>query len=239
MRISTAQDLGVAKRVRPVTGQSTVDAVATAIETRIREDQLQAGDRIGTKQELVERLRVAPATLSEALRVLRSRGVVEVKPGPGGGAFVRDQSPLMRLAHSVLALREDGATINDALGVLDALDEAVIRDAANFRQTKDLRDLDLLVKRLEKSWDDPLSNRTWNWRLHRRIAEITPNSILRAFYLNMVDYIDTDAPAASEDLPSFMSGSRERFQVHADIVEAIRSKDEGAVRAVVLRHRSA
>ena len=54
----------------------------------VQEKPLPAGYRIGTKQELCEEFGVAPATLSEALRVLRARGIIDVRPGPGGGTFV-------------------------------------------------------------------------------------------------------------------------------------------------------
>ena len=211
---------------------SVADEIVLEVERRIRERRLPAGYRIGTKQELCEEFSVAPATLGEALRVLRARGVVEVRPGPGGGTFVADASPLIQLAQTVLALRDDGATVNDVVGVLDALDEAVIRDAAAHRRTRDLKDLDALMSDLERAWPDPVEASRRNWRLHRRIAEITPNVVLRAFYQNMVDYIER------EGLPAFGAGSEERLQVHHDIVEAIRARDVDAVREVALRHRT-
>src|SRR5579875_2328687 len=93
--------------------QSVADGLVREIEDAINRDQLPAGHRIGTKQELCDQFGVAPATLGEAMRVLRARGLIEVRPGPGGGLFVAEQSPLIRLAHSVLALRQSGATIND------------------------------------------------------------------------------------------------------------------------------
>lgn len=195
-----------------------------------------AGHRIGTKQELCERFGVAPATLSEALRVLRNRGVIEVRPGPGGGAFVADASPLIRLAHTVLDLREHGATVNDVIGVLDALDEAVIRDAARHRRARDMRDLDVLMGKLAEVWHDPRQGDSLNWALHRRIAQISPNAVLRAFYQNMADYIATEGSAAY--VAGFRSDSAERLQAHYDIVEAIRSQDEAVVRDVAFRHRT-
>lgn len=221
-------------------GRSAADGIVLEVEARIRDENLPAGHRIGTKLELCEEFGVAPATLSEALRVLRARGIVDVRPGPGGGTFVADQSPLIRLAQTVLSLRDTGATVNEVLGVLDALDEAVIRDAAIHRRASDLRDLDALMKKLAKVWHDPAQGIRCNWQLHRRIAEITPNVVLRAFYQNMVDYIELERQTSTVDsqVPTFLSTSEERLRIHYDIVEAIRSQDERAVRAVVLAHRS-
>jgi DNA-binding FadR family transcriptional regulator len=223
-------------RRRP--GKSAADEIVHDIEERIRRDRLPAGHRIGTKQALCEEFGVAPATLSEALRVLRVRGVIEVRPGPGGGTFVADASPLIRLAQTVLELRHDGATVNDVVGVLDALDEAVIRDAAQHRTAQDLSDLDILMERLASAWHDPTRGSYCNWQLHRRIAEVTPNVVLRAFYQNMVDYIEGEDAQAPLPVPGIRFDSEERLRVHFDIVEVIRSQNTDAAREVALRHRT-
>jgi DNA-binding FadR family transcriptional regulator len=214
--------------------RSAAEEIVLDVEARIRLRRLPAGHRLGTKQELCAEFGVAPGTLAEALRVLRARGAVQVRPGPGGGTFVAHVSPLIRLAQTVLALRHDGATVNDVVGVLDSLDEAVIRDAALHRDAADLADLDMLLGQLDAAWPDPAGASDANWRLHRRIAEITPNAVLRAFYQNMVDYIQAEGLGTL----GFRPGRADRLRVHHDIVSAIRAQDPAAVREVSLRHRT-
>jgi len=103
----------------------------------------------------------------------RARGLIEVRPGPGGGLFVAEQSPLIR-------------------------------------------------------------------RLHRRIAEISPNAVLRTFYLNLVDYIESESVGESStfDVMGFHPDTDVRLQTHRDLVEAIRTQDESAQAAVLQRHRT-
>ena len=220
--------------------QSVADGLVREIEESITRDQLPAGHRIGTKQELCDQFGVAPATLGEAMRVLRARGLIEVRPGPGGGLFVAEQSPLIRLAYSVLALRQGGATINDVVAVLDALDAEVLRDAVRYRTDDDLADLDGLLAELASVWHDPTAGLHCNWRLHRRIAEISPNAVLRTFYLNLVDYIESESVGESStfDVMGFHPDTDERLQIHRDLVEAIRSRDESAQVGILQRHRT-
>lgn len=207
-----------------------------AVRRRIAVEQLPAGHRIGTKGQLGREFGVSPATLGEALRVLRGQGILDVRPGPGGGVFVADQPPLFRLAQTVLELREDGATVNDVAAVLDGLDDVVLRDAAAYRTAADLRDLDRLVRRLEEAWSDSVARPAAIWALHRRLAEITPNLVLRAFYTNLVAYIGSalDVPEAVVGLDS---SSTARLQVHLDLVEAVRTRDDAALTDAVRRHR--
>jgi DNA-binding FadR family transcriptional regulator len=228
-------------RVR--TAGSVADTVVDEIEALIAREKLPAGHRIGTKQELAEQFGIAPATLGEALRVLRARGVIDARPGPGGGVFVANQSPLLRLAHSVLKLRERGAPVNEVIEVLDALDEAVVRDAAELRTEQDMAELDALMAELSDVWHDPIEGLHCNWKLHRRIAEISTNAVLRSFYQNLVDYIEgeslaPDDPQGALAVPGFRQDTDERLQAHYDLVEAIRSGDQELVRAAVVRHRT-
>lgn len=225
---------------RPRMSTSVADGLVAEIEDTIASENLPAGYRIGTKQELCERYGVASATLGEAMRVLRARGAIEVRPGPGGGLFVADQPPLIRLAHSVSQLRQDGATVNQIVEVLDALDEAVLRDASESRTPEDLAELDALVAELAEVWSDPVAGLHCNWRLHRRIAQISPNAVLRTFYLNLVDYIEAESIGESTtfDVMGFHPDTDERLQIHRDLVEAIRTGDETLQRDAIVRHRT-
>jgi DNA-binding FadR family transcriptional regulator len=220
--------------------QSVADGLVEQIESLIRSEQLAPGYRIGTKQDLCERYGVAPATLGEAMRVLRARGVIEVRPGPGGGLFVAEQSPLIKLAHAVLALRQDGATVNDVVEVLDALDEAVMRDALLHRSATDVRELKELLAELTEVWDDPVAGLHCNWRLHRRIAAISPNEVLRTFYMHLVEYIEAESVGSSTnfDVMGFHADTDERLQTHKDLVASIESRDEAAMMRALVAHRT-
>ncbi|HEY0189395.1 MAG TPA: FCD domain-containing protein [Cellulomonas sp.] len=225
-------------RSRPAA--SAADYVADDLQRRIAEQGWPAGRRIGTKVELCAEYQVAPATLGEALRVLRARDAVEVRPGPGGGIFVAAQSPLIRLAYEVLDLRQAGTAVNDVVEVLDALDDAVLQDAARHRTDTDLAELDALLAELETTWHRPSEGLHPNWRLHRRIAEISPNVVLRTFYRNLVDYITAESETdVTLGVIGLEPTSDERLQVHRDLVEAIRHQDPDDVAAASRAHRTA
>src|SRR4051794_41433642 len=68
------------------------EAVARDLEAEILGGRLAPGARIGTKDDLRHRFGVAVATVNEAVRLLETRGLIEARPGPGGGAFVAASS---------------------------------------------------------------------------------------------------------------------------------------------------
>jgi GntR family transcriptional regulator, transcriptional repressor for pyruvate dehydrogenase complex len=63
------------------------EAIVEQICTLIRNEQLRPGDRLPS-----ERVRVSRVTVREALRVLEASGLIEIRVGARGGAFVTSPS---------------------------------------------------------------------------------------------------------------------------------------------------
>ena len=57
------------------------------IEELLLEKGIKPGVRLGSKEELGRCFRVSPGTLNEALRVLETRGILELRRGSKGGVF--------------------------------------------------------------------------------------------------------------------------------------------------------
>lgn len=228
-RIATGHTAPVARAL--------ADTLVDLIEREIREKGLQPGHFIGTKRELLDRFGVAPATLGETIRVLRNRGVISVKPGPGGGIFLAEQSPIMRLGHGLIQLDAEDATVDDCLGIIDSLDRVVQHDAVLHCSDADVIELRALFSELESVWGDIDLAQPLNWRLHKRIAEITPNKILRMVYTNVVDFILTNLDGLP-NAPGFSSTAVDRLEVHRRLVESIAERDLDAAMQAVRDHQT-
>ncbi len=68
--------------------RKTGETVAAGIRRRIANGELRIGDRLQTEEELTEAFGIARTTLREALRILESQGLIQIKRGRGGGATV-------------------------------------------------------------------------------------------------------------------------------------------------------
>lgn len=217
--------------------RALADTVVDMIERDIREGDLKAGHFVGTKKELLERFGVAPATLGEAIRVLRNRGVITVKPGPGGGIFLAEQSPIMRLGHGLIQLGADDATVDDCLAIIDSLDRVVVVDAVQHASEADIAELGAMLAELERVWDETVFAQPLNWQLHKRIAQITPNTILKMVYTNVIDFILTNLDGVPH-APGFQSTSADRLDVHRRLVSAIAERDLAAALDAVSDHQT-
>jgi DNA-binding FadR family transcriptional regulator len=80
-----------AKRIafKPVEGSRPADAIQSQIRNSIASRKLKSGDRLPTERDLAEQFAVSRNTVRQAIRSLADSGLLEVKKGATGGAFIR------------------------------------------------------------------------------------------------------------------------------------------------------
>jgi DNA-binding FadR family transcriptional regulator len=210
--------------------------LAQEIESRIRRDERQPGERIATKQELREGFGVATATINEAVRLLETRGVIEARPGPGGGIFVARSAvrSAVRFAHvhTVLGFPSESTTYRDCLLVRDALEPLICRDAAVARSGGDIPALEAIVAQMARNADDPAAYFKCNWELHRRIADLSPNAPLRSIYLTLSEGLESmldDSLIDEFDGPASIA-------IHRELVAAIADGPGARLEAAISAH---
>ncbi|MGR6915606.1 FadR/GntR family transcriptional regulator [[Actinomadura] parvosata] len=216
--------------------RTRAEQLAALLDDRIRTRGLAPGEPVGTLESLRAETGLAYATVSEAVRLLRDRGVLEIRPGRGGGLFVAERGPVVRLRHTLLSVEEEPGTVADAIELRDHLEELIDVGAARHRTAEDVADLRALLGRLQAApdWDGFMRA---NWALHERIAAISPNAMARAVYIGTLGHLGA-ASSRFDDAEAAAGYRAERHQVHADLVEAIADGDEAAVRAAVARHNT-
>lgn len=197
------------------------------------------GDRLGSKEELRARCAVSVGTFNEAVRIAQSRGVISVRPGPGGGVFAATQSPMVRLGNSVLALDTGQTSVTEAVRIRDALDPLLIEDALWHASPADIAGMREVLAEMAAAAErqDPDRFVRANWALHARIAAVSPNPMLRSLYVNLLDQIESHTLAVLPDterpLPEYVA---DRLTLHTEIVDAIDDRDRDRALALIGRH---
>jgi DNA-binding FadR family transcriptional regulator len=208
------------------------EAVARDLEAQILGGGLAPGDRLGTKDDLRQRFTVAVATVNEAVRLLEMRGLIEARPGPGGGVFVANSSVRVALKRSGLQATWGAARFADCLAVRNGLEGLVCRDAATHRTAEDISALRELVAAMESRADDPDAYFELNWALHRRIARGCRNAPLHSIYLTLLDFLEDGLHPG--DLREFHP--EDDVAIHREIVDAIEEGPGPRLDAAVERH---
>ena len=211
---------------------SRAELVARELEREIV-DQREPGQRLGTKDDLRRRFGVAVATVNEAVRLLEMRGLVEARPGPGGGVFVSRPSARIAMAHIVLGFKSGSTSYEECLEVRDALEPLIDSHAARYHKASDIRDMKRVVKAMEAAENDPAAFFKANWALHRRIAELCRNAPLQSMYTALLDFLEFSIDRA--EFAHF--NGKGMVAVHRDLVSAIDAGEGPQLDAAIAAHQ--
>jgi DNA-binding FadR family transcriptional regulator len=139
-------DASVTLLLRPVVGGRISQEIVTQVSELIRAGQLRPGDRLPPERDLAQHFGVSRVTVRDALRVLEVRGLVEIRMGARGGAFVTVPSAELvseglRDLLTMFALSAEEvveARLIMELGIVDlALTHATDTDIAGLRELCD------------------------------------------------------------------------------------------------------
>lgn len=200
-----------------------------------------AGTRLGTKRELQERCGVSKGTFNEALQILLARGLVTLRSGPGGGLFAATPAPFVRLGNSILALDTGGADIARAVRLRDALDPLLIEDALVHSSAADIARMRIALEDMRVAIDDhdPTAFTRANWGLHAAIARVSPDTVTKTLYLNLLDFVESHTMSvggsAEQPLSEYIS---ERYRLHVELVDALDHRDSSTAMRLIAEHRT-
>jgi len=89
--VASAKEARSAGRTfQPVKTRRIFEEICDAIREKLVSGELKAGDRLPSERELSEMLDVSRTALREAIRTLEIAGIVEMRKGSKGGAFITE-----------------------------------------------------------------------------------------------------------------------------------------------------
>jgi DNA-binding FadR family transcriptional regulator len=210
---------------------SRAESVAGRLEAEIMDEVVAPGALLGTKDELRQRFGVALATINEAVRLLEARGLIEARPGPGGGIFVTSGSAAMALSHSTLRFKGGASGFSEYLAVRDALEPLICREAARNHGPGDVDALTRILDQMQAKLDDPHAYMRLNYKLHRRIAKLAANAPLHRIYSMLLDSMQDALERA--DLDDFDGAAH--LAEHRELIIAIEGGEGPRLEAAIAR----
>ena len=193
--------------------------IADGIKQGIVTGSLRAGDRLPAERTMVRRHRVSRVSVREAYRVLQDTGVVIVRRGSTGGAFIASPGPSLIAESLSLALQLSDAP-NRQMQEVSLIEPVVAALAARHATDADLARLRKLVAVPTRAG---LFDRHCV-RFHRALADCSHNIALAAL-INSLANISGQLGRH----PAYGDGFVDRAcRWHREIVDAIAVRDEAA-----------
>jgi GntR family transcriptional repressor for pyruvate dehydrogenase complex len=210
------------------------EAVADQIRQAIFSGLLTTGHKLPPEREMAERFQTSRVALREALRALEKEGMITIKRGSGGGAFVSDfDNALRALLDSLSTVVKLGQAKSAHLTEVRAILEPEITRLATLRATpENLKAIEAVVLAQEQELKSGELSRKLDMEFHRRVAEAANNPVLN-IVVNAVNESIRDAIFRSKRSTE-MRGRVVGY--HRKILEALQSRDATRARDVMSEH---
>jgi DNA-binding FadR family transcriptional regulator len=206
--------------------------VVEQIKQAIFDGQLSAGDRLPPERELAEQFTVSRVTIREALRILEANGLIKIRVGAAGGAFVRAPN-FESLSDSLTTMLKLQKT--DILELAEArkVVETAVAELAAQRATPE--DLEAMEEALAEAKETLNAGNPHymphSVAFHMALARAAKNQVL----LFTVDSFRSLFYQALERLPSSEMAHR-AVADHHQIYEAVKNRDPQKARRFMEEH---
>lgn len=217
-------------------GQGRVsETIVRRIKKQISEGRLVAGHKLPAEREMARQFKTSRVSVREAYRSLEELGVLRIRRGADGGAFIAtlDHEPVLRSLSLVLGL---GKTSHKELTETRMLIEpSVARLAALRARKEDIARLEEVLLQEEAE----AARRTGPFRptgsqFHRSVAECTRNLPLIVLMKTLADL--TASVASKLDVSIRARHRLTNCRYHRLIFEAIRQRDAHAAYTIMAEH---
>ncbi|GAA5232350.1 FadR family transcriptional regulator [Verticiella sediminum] len=200
----------------PIVPQRAFEDIAGQIRGLIASGRLKPGDRLPAERKLSAQFNVSRNTMREALRALELSGLVELRKGAAGGAFVLPGSPdvivngLMNLYHLGAI---SPAQLTEARIWLTAV---VVRVACERVTEEDLAALEANIAAATAARDAGDFERRARLQVefHVRLAETTRNPVLHATMMGVSEVLQEFIRGIGPSDNPYVLPSRRRFMQH-------------------------
>lgn len=212
------------------------DQAVEQIQALIVNGHFEPGSKLPSESELVTSLQVSRSSIREALRMLESRGVVQVRSG--SGAYVADEPfsfHAMGEAIEWLVMRKE--SLVQLLEVREVLEGFATNLLANHVTDDILKELqqniDLQKSALHNSPDaDAISN--IGLEFHKIIARASGNQFADGFIQSIVSRLS----CSNRAIVYVSSGSEASTHEHTQILAALRDKNPALAEKEMRKHLS-
>ncbi|SCF24819.1 MarR family protein [Micromonospora viridifaciens] len=219
--VTRLEKSGLLKRVT-----SAADARAANLEITPAGRAVVAQHRLDFEQRALTALE----SLAESLAA--PGGFTTSAPEP---ARTTEPGGILQFGESLLSLGAQAVTVADAIHVRDALEPLVLIEAAQYRTDEDIADCERILAEMAARLSDAKRFYQADWSLHRRLAGLCRNTLLRTVYEGLLSTLEShvDDVVPTEGLRDYL---RRRLVVHTEIIDAIASGRVDRVRAAANAH---
>jgi GntR family transcriptional regulator, transcriptional repressor for pyruvate dehydrogenase complex len=216
----------------PVTVARASSAIADQIRTAIVTGRLQEGARLSPERELAEQFGVSRVTVRDALRSLEAMGLIEVRVGARGGAFVTAPtgSKVAQAMSDMMMLAV--VSPEDVVEARLVVELGTVSLACARATDEDLELLRDLGERGRSALEAGTYTREISWEFHSLLARAAHNGAVGGLTQSFRSTLSMHPVRAREGAKAHAATVEE----HARILAALEARDADTARTEMAHH---
>lgn len=183
-RVEPVQLVRISSLSSPVWSPVQVETLSWRIVSQVRaalfSGQLKSGDLLGSESSIAQQFQVSRMAARDALRSLEAVGIVEIRMGIKGGAWIA-QGNVNRFADALsIQLQLIGVTADEIFNTQLAIDPVAAGLAATLASPDDITRLREAAAECQRHLDDPDAFTAASINFHELVIECSRNRVLLA-----------------------------------------------------------
>lgn len=216
----------------PVKSVRISDEILRQLRVAVFSGKFQAGDRLPNERHLAEQFEASRTSVREALRALEQEGVIHVKKGALGGAFVSDVDHRLVTKPFQTLLQLGKVSMVHITEVRLIFEPEAARLAAERATAEDLAEMEDVIERMRRVVEDGEPPASHDLMFHKLVARAASNPILEMLSESMLEV----ASQVISDLRPSIEVLRHVLERHRKVFESIRDHDEDRAFSLMSDH---
>lgn len=159
-----------------VQARTLVEQIADEIMNMIQKTPYRAGDKLPTEKELCEKTGAGRNTVREALKILASRNILEIRQG--AGTFASEKQGISDDPLGFSMIEDHVKLTRDLLQVRIMLEPQIAGLAAQCAKEADIEELAAILREMELVMEKRGDYSNLDTKFHTKIAECTHNIVM-------------------------------------------------------------
>jgi GntR family transcriptional regulator, transcriptional repressor for pyruvate dehydrogenase complex len=216
----------------PVSVARASSSIADQIRQAIVTGKLDQGERLPPERELAEQFGVSRVTVRDALRALEAMGLIEVRVGARGGAFVT--VPTGSIVGQTMSdmMMMSAITPEDIVEARLVVELGTVTLACARATDEDLAALNDLAERSHAALAGKTYTRELSWDFHALVAKAAHNGAIEGLTSSFRSSLSMHPIRTREGAKAYALTVEE----HATILESIVARDGSTARREMSKH---
>jgi len=217
---------------QPVKSGRAFQVIAEQIKESIFAGDLKPGEKLPTERDLAKVFNVSRVTLRSALLKLEKSGLLDIRPGAGGGFFIRELDATNLNESFNDMLRAGKTTISEVSEARMIIEPQIVQLAAERATAKDIARLEKSIKQLLSRTRSGGPPDLKDLNFHISLAEASHNTVLVIICRSLINILFHSI----ENIEFSTSDTKRIADQHQSIIDVIRDRNGEEARRLMFEH---